>query len=215
MRHKGRIGISVAALAAALLVLAACSGGHSFSPTGNSLYIASDGTITSAFVEEVDQSYYNKEDMLSFCEDAVTEYNSSKGASAAAYQSDAEKNEVLPVAITDFDYGSEATLVLTYASADDYSAFNEADPAAVAMILYAPAANTTGMPDMDLVTVADGTKVAASSVIGDSKLRIVLIEGAADVEVDGTLIYVSENVTVTGDSTAETAETGYSYLVFK
>ena len=81
--------------------------------------------------------------------------------------------------------------------------------------MFAAAKNTTGLPDMSFVSVSDSTKIAAASVIGDSKLKILMVEGAQNIQVQGKLMYVSENVNVTGEDTAVTAAEGYSYLVFK
>ena len=82
-------------------------------------------------------------------------------------------------------------------------------------LMFALAKNTTGMPDMTFVSVEDGSKIAAGSLVGDKKMKIVMVVGEQNVQVQGKLVYVSENVTVTGEDTAITAKNGYSYLVFK
>lgn len=215
MKRNIKTGMLCLALCLVLTALAGCKSGREFAPTGNSLYVSKDGEFSTAFVEAVDQSYYTEADMLSFCEAEVKEYNQSKGATAAAYQDDAAEDETLPVAIQSFTYGEQAQLILNYASAEDYLAFNEKDESSAKSLMYAAAKNTTGLPDMLLVSVADSSKVAAGTIIGDSKLKIVMVEGALDVQVQGELVYVSENVTVTGQDTATTGAEGYSYLVFK
>lgn len=195
--------------------LAGCSSGAAFNPTGNSLYISKKGEISTAFVVTVDESYYSEKDMLAFCEEQVIAYNSSHGASAVAYAKEAAKDETLPVAIESLSYGSQAILILNYATGDDYVAFNEKDETAGTYLMYAAAKNTTGLPDTTFVSVEDGSKIASGSIIGDSKLKIVMLQGQLDVQVDGTLVYVSENVTVTGTNEAMTGADGYSYLIFK
>ena len=203
------------ALVLILSALTGCSSGRAFEPTGDSIYISSDGVISTAFVVDVDESYYTEEDMRSFCETEVVEYNTSKGASAAAYQDDAAEDETLPVAIVSFTYGDQAQLILNYASAEDYLAFNEADPDSATSIMYAEAKNTVGMPEISLVSAEDGSRVAAGSVVGDDRLKILMVEGAVNVQVQGRLVYTSENVTVTGEDTATTGAEGSSYLVFR
>ena len=198
-----------------MAALTACGGGREFTPNGNGMYVSKDGQFSTAFEEAVDQAYFTEADMLKFVEDEVKAYNKAKGASAAAYAEDVDKEETLPVAITSFTYGEKAQLILTYASAKDYLAFNEKDETAADELMFALAKNTTGMPDMTFVSVEDGSKIAAGSLVGESKLKIVMIVGQQNIQVQGKLVYVSENVTVTGEDTAITAESGYSYLVFK
>ena len=202
-------------LCLAMSMLAACSSGREFSPKGNGMYVAKDGQFSTAFEEVVDKAYYTEADMLKFVVDEVVAYNKSKGASAVAYQTEAAEKEILPVSITSFTYGDKAQLILAYASAKDYLAFNEKDENAADELMFALAKHTTGMPDMTFVSVEDGSKIAAGSLVGDKKMKIVMVVGEQNVQVQGKLVYVSENVTVTGEDTAITAKNGYSYLVFK
>ena len=202
-------------LCLAMSMLAACSSGREFSPKGNGMYVAKDGQFSTAFEEVVDKAYFTEADMLKFVVDEVVAYNKSKGASAVAYQTEAAEKEILPVSITSFTYGDKAQLILAYASAKDYLAFNEKDENAADELMFALAKNTTGMPDMTFVSVEDGSKIAAGSLVGDKKMKIVMVVGEQNVQVQGKLVYVSENVTVTGEDTAITAKSGYSYLVFK
>ncbi len=206
----------VLTLAAVLTMsmLAAC-GGREFAPNGNGMYVSKDGKFSTAFEEVIDQAYFNEADMRKFVEDEVVAYNKAEGASAVAYQDKAAEKEVLPVSITSFTYGDKAQLILAYDSAQDYLAFNAQDEEAVDELKFALAKNTTGMPDMTFVSVEDGSKIAAGSLVGDGKLKIVMMAGKQNVQVEGKLVYVSENVTVTGEDTAITADKGYSYLVFK
>ena len=215
MKRNLRRGALSLVLCLALLALAGCSSGREFTPTGNSMYISKEGLLSTAFVVEVDQAYYTEADMLAFCEAEVREYNRSKGASDTAYQEQAAEEEVLPVAIQSLTFGQEAMLILNYAAAEDYLAFNEQDENRAKSLIYAAAKNTTGLPDIALVSTKDGTKIAAGSIIGDGKLQILMVEGPQNVQVQGKLMYYSENVTVTGEDTAVTADEGYSYLVFK
>ena len=202
-------------LCLAMFMLAACSGGREFAPKGNGMYVSKDGQFSTAFEEAVDKAYFTEADMLKFVEDEVIAYNKSKGAPALAYQTEEAGEEALPVSITSFTYGDKAQLILAYASAKDYLAFNEKDETVTDELMFALAKNTTGMPDMTLVSVEDGSKIAASELIGENKLKIVMIAGEQNFQVQGKLVYVSDNVTVTGEDTAITAESGYSYLVFK
>ena len=202
-------------LCLAMSMLTACSSGREFSPKGNGMYASKEGQFSTAFEEAVDKAYFTEADMLKFVVDEVIAYNKSKGASAVAYQTEAAEKEILPVSITSFTYGDKAQLILAYASAKDYLAFNAKDEAAADELMFALAKNTTGMPDMTFVSVEDGSKIAAGSLVGDKKMKIVMVVGEQNVQVQGKLVYVSENVTVTGEDTAITAKNGYSYLVFK
>jgi len=200
-----------------LSMLTACSSGREFTPNGNGMYVSKDGQFSTAFEEAVDKAYFTEADMLKFVVDEIVAYNKSKGASAVAYQEEAGEEEILPVSITSFTYGDKAQLILTYASAKDYLAFNEKDETAADELMFALAKNTTGMPDITLISVEDGSKIHADELIGEGKLKIMMIVGEQNIQVQGKLVYVTENVTVTGEDTAISgaAGTGYSYLVFK
>ena len=216
MKKNVRGGLACLVLCLALSALTGCgSSGREFTPDGNGMYISKEGILSTAFVVEVDQSYYTEADMRSFCETEVKEYNRSKGASAVAYQEEAAEEETLPVAIQSLTFGSQAQLILNYSTPEDYLAFNEKDEATAKNVIYASAKNTTGLPDITLISTKDGTKIAAGSIIGDGKLKILMVEGAQKVQVEGKLVYYSENVTPTGEDTATTAAEGHSYLVFK
>lgn len=214
MRKISKIGM-LAGLLALMFLAAGCRTTVAFSPKSDGLYISEDGKISSAFVVDVDQDYYSESGMKAFCEEEVIAYNRSKGASAVAYASAAEKEEVLPVAIARLDYGKKAVLVLDYAGADDYMAFNVKDETTLKTLMFAAAKNTTGLPDTTFVSVEDGSKIKSESVIGDKKLKILMIQGMIDVQVDGKIVYTSENVKVTGTNEAVTSESGYSYILFK
>lgn len=216
MKRNQRTVFGCLLLCLALFCLAGCgSSGREFEPNGNGMYVSSEGKISTAFEVEIDQSYFSEADMKNFCETEVKEYNRSKGASAVAYQEEAAEEEILPVAVKSFTYGRKALLVLDYASPEDYLAFNKKDETRAGSVMYAAAKNTTGLPDMRFVSVADGSQVTADSIIGDGKLKIVMIEGEQNVQVQGKLVYYSDNVTVTGEDTAVTAAEGYSYLIFR
>lgn len=216
MKKNVRTRIASLVLCLMLFALTGCSSsGREFTPNGNGMYISKEGILSTAFVVEVDQSYYTEADMRSFCEAEVKEYNRAKGASAVAYQEEAAEDEVLPVAIQSLTFGTQAQLILNYATPEDYLAFNEKDETTASSVIFAAAKNTSGLPDISLVSVKDGTKIAANTIIGDNKLMILMVEGAQNVQVDGELVYYSENVTPTGEDTAVTAAEGHSYLVFK
>ena len=107
------------------LGLTACSS-VKFEPTETSIFIQKDRKVVSAEIESFDNSAYAdspryKEDELkAFVEDAVITYNSENGGAAKAYVE--EKGEELPVAVESLTVADNtATLLLDFASADDYS----------------------------------------------------------------------------------------------
>ena len=87
--------------------------------------------------------------------------------------------------------------------------------------------------DLDITTVSDGvtkgylvgktftklakeqTTVAADEVMKQSKLYVAAIDGAALLQTDGAIQYISEGVSVVGTNLIQTPEDEVSYVVFK
>ena len=64
-------------------------------------------------------------------------------------------------------------------------------------------------------TSGDGKTVGADEVMKQTKLYVAAVEGAALIQTDGTIQYISEGVTVVGTNMIQTPEDEVSYVVFK
>ncbi len=210
MQHKKLfMGVALAAS-----ILTACSGqsAPAFVPTESSLYITSEGKVTSATVETYEADYYGAEELKAFVEEVLADFNASAGESSTA--------SVKECTLAD----GTAKLLIDFANADAYLDFMEQ---------YPDEESAIRVTDLDITTVSDGvakgylvgksftklakeqTTVAADEVMKQSKLYVAAIEGAALIQTDGSIQYISEGVSVVGTNMIQTPEDEVSYVVFK
>ena len=64
-------------VAFATAILTACSGqsAPAFAPTESSLYITSEGKVTSATVETYEADYYSADELKAFIEEVLADFN--------------------------------------------------------------------------------------------------------------------------------------------
>lgn len=213
MRHK-KLFLG-AALATAILT--ACSGqsAPAFTPTESSLYITSEGKVTSATVETYEADYYSADELKAFIEELLVDFNASAGGDSTA----------MAVSVKECTLADgTAKLLMDFQNADTYLDFMEQYPDEESPIQVA---------DLDITTVSDGvtkgylvgksftklakeqTKVAADEVMKQSKLYVAAIDGSALIQTDGNIQYISEGVSVVGTNRIQTPGDEVSYVVFK
>ncbi len=213
MQHK-KLFLGVAA---AVSILTACSGQNApaFAPTESSLYITSEGKVTSATIETYEADYYSADELKASVEEVLADFNASAG-------SDSTVQSALIRECTLAD--GTAKLLIDFATADAYLDFMEQYPDGESPIQVA---------DLDITTVSDGvtkgylvgksfTKlakeneaVAADEVMKQSKWYVAAVDGAALIQTDGNIQYISEGVSIVGTNMIQTPEDEVSYVVFK
>lgn len=202
-------------MATSLAILTGCAGNSespSFAPTQSSLYITSEGTVTSATVETYDNDYYSADELKSSVEEILTAFNTSVNAADAATINDCTMAD------------GTAKLLIDFKDADSYLTFMEE---------YPDDESTIQIADLDITTVSDGivkgyiagetfTKpsdsgksISADEVMKQSKLYVAAIEGASLIQTDGAIQYISSGVSVVGTNMVETPAGQVSYVVFK
>ncbi|MBQ5868392.1 MAG: hypothetical protein IIW68_03590 [Lachnospiraceae bacterium] len=212
MHHK-KLFMGVAFAAS---ILTACSGqsAPAFAPTESSLYITSEGTVTSATVETYEADYYSADELKAFIEEVLADFNAAGGDSTAKSAS------VKECTLAD----GTAKLLIDFKSADAYLDCMEQ---------YPDEESPIQVTDLDITTVSDGvtkgylvgktftklgkeqTTAAADEVMKQSKLYVAAIDGAALLQTDGVIQYISEGVSVVGTNLIQTPENEVSYVVFK
>ena len=208
MKHK-----TILLMAAACAALTACAGdpAPAFAPTQSSLYITSEGVITSATVETYEADYYSAEELKASADEVLAAWNI--GAESAL----ASVKECTMADVT-------AKLILDLKTPDSYLDF---------MSEYPDEESAIQIKELDVTTVADGIakgylvgdsfyhlaketkEVAADEVMKQSKLYVAAVEGPALLQTDGTIVYISTDVELTGVNMVQTPAEGMSYIVFK
>lgn len=198
-----------------LAILTGCAGSGdapAFAPTESSLYITSEGTVTSATVETYDNDYYSADELKTSVEEILTAFNTSVNTTDAAIISDCTMAD------------GTAKLLIDFKDANSYLTFMES---------YPDDESAIQITDLDITTVSDGivkgyiagetfTKpsdsgksISADEVMKQSKLYVAAIEGASLIQTDGAIQYISSGVSSVGTNMVETPAGQVSYVVFK
>lgn len=186
----------------------------------NSIYVNHALEVESALVytSEKDNETYNQDELKAFAEQAVVDYNTANGGEAAAANSEGAAK--LPVALKSCALeGKTGTLVFDYASADDFVKFaqetgdNTHTVTALAVKTVADALAAGDMADGAFVNPS-GKAVATDEVTKQSGYYVVTAEGAAVIQTEGQIAYMTEGVTLRDSYTAVLPE-GKNYIVFK
>ncbi len=179
--------------AAALGIFTGCS---KFEPDGTAVLAGKNGKVTAVVMEALDQSYYDSTELQNLINTSVAEYNASAGT---------EKIKVKKFQASD----QKAELTMEYAGGADYAAFND-----VAFfngdILSAYDAGYSF--DTTFQKIEKGNVVNASvnrsEVLNSYNYYTVILEEPMEVQVEGSLVYVSSNVEVTGKNTCRVLASG-------
>ena len=151
----------------------------------NLIYISKKGQVQTIDVEEFDKSYYSEEGFKTFAQEAIDVYNKS--------------HEVDAITLKEFTVEEQvAKLKIEYKSVTDFSNFNE-------LTLYqgtvAAAVSEGYLFDVDFSKVEKGEITGTATradILAEEGLSVVIIKANTNVQVDGTIHYVSTaNVTVT------------------
>lgn len=195
MRKRVRLGL-IGVLA--LTMLTGC--GAEFSADKDTIYVQKKGTIKGANVADFDKDYYDETELSDFITDAVDTYVAKAGDGTVVVEEYAVEDGV-------------AHVYLDYAGAEDYAGFNGVE-CYVGTVLDAKAEGYdipnafTAVTDKDITWDAVGNK-------------IVIIGQQTQVRVDGRILFVSSNVTVTAKNTADVTydilddEAQPAYIVYK
>lgn len=195
MRKTVQIGL-LGALAVVLLT--GC--GAEFSADKDTVYVQKKGTVKGANVAAFDKDYYEETELSDFITDTVDTYVAKAGEGTVSIQEFAVEDGV-------------AHVYLDYAGAADYAEFNGVEFYA-GTVLDAKA-DGYEIPDaFTAVTDAETTWDAQEN-------KIVIIGQQTQVQVDGTILFVSANVSATGKNTADVTydildeEAEPAYIVYK
>jgi hypothetical protein len=155
-----------------------------------------NGNITSIDVEELDQGYYEEDELKSYINDAIAEYNDANGKNSVKLDSFSVEDNV-------------AKLALSYKTAQDYTDFNGIEIYQGKVVESLAAGYTF---DVSFAKIENGEVVGAATkqdIYGEDDLKVLIIRANADVQITGDICYVStQNVKVTGTDTVSIRE-GY------
>lgn len=186
----------------------------------NSIYVNHAMEVQSALVytSETENDTYNQEELKAFAEEAVVDYNTANGGAASSANSEGAAK--LPVALKSCTLeGKTGTLVFEYATADDFVKFsgensdNTHTVTAMAVKTVADAAGAGDFADVTFVNPS-GKEVASDEVTKQTAYYAVMAEGAAVIQVEGQIAYMTEGISLRDSYTAVMPE-GKNVIIFK
>lgn len=206
------------------LALTAC-GDKEFSPVKGGLYVNDDHTVKSSYVEEFSGADLDLDELKSMAQAEIAAYNQEK-AGLDYYSKEQFKDQegmedtVLPIGIeniaTDEENQDELVAVLDYATAADYVAYNQDDirsgggtTLAVGTVGDAPVSI-----EGSFVTIK-GEPVELSEIMENDEYHVVYLDFAATVTVNGTVKYISTNVSCQTKNTVTTQGEEGAFIIFK
>ena len=187
-RGAGTVRRAAAALllaAAALFALAGC--GFEKEADVTTLFVDKEGVLTQLLIEPLEDGSYTQSDLTAYINYEVDSYNKEHGEDSIIR----EESSIS---------GRFVTIRLTYASAEDYARFNQV-PCFQGTLAEAQA---EGYSFNATFLNKDNASLKGVVVLEeDPEYKILIIQEPGQIKVDGTIMYVSEEVTILDQSTAE------------
>jgi hypothetical protein len=185
-----RVITTILALVLCLGILTGC--GTSYVTEESTVFVQKNGKVVSTDVESFSSSY-DEEELKTYVETMISEYTQQYGEDTV---------KLKDVTVAD----GTATLILEYASPEDYSRFNGIE-LFVGSIAEALAAGYDF--DVDFAAVSGDTPVESNSsvFIDQDGYKVVIIKTNTNVNVSGNICYVSqENVSLVDKKTISIRE---------
>ena len=186
-------------LLAGMQTLTACSGAKEES----SVSLSDDGAVKTAIVEDFDKSYYDKDELQQMILEEVTSYNRSSGQGAVTVDKISVEEGI-------------ARVRMTYASSEDYAAFNDG-------IFFVGTISEAQQAGYDLnkvlVSVTDSLDtIGMSDMLAMKDVKILITDMKETISLDGRAFYISSNVTA--DKKCKTvsfdeASEEMAYIIYK
>ncbi len=196
-------------IGAVSLLFAGC--GMSYDVSENTIFVKKNGEVAETNVMSI-SGLGSAEDLEAFIDEEIASYDGPGTVKKESFSVD----------------GDNVTLTVTYSDGETYSDFVK-HPFYTGSVVKAQAAGYSfGVPFYAAEEKKDDTEISAGNAVTkevvteDPNLRVVILPIDTNVEVGGKILYYSENVELTGKSTAKI--TGYeeeglskepAYIIFQ
>ena len=165
----------------------------------NTMLVRHNGEVQVAFVDQFDKDYYKLSELDEFVAKEIASYNKSLGTSEVSI------DEV-------FIRESTAIVILTFTGMDQYTAFN--DVSASYFKGGIDIDNFVGIPE-SYINVKDGSNLTKDDALKNDKYKVLIVNEAYDIIVDGKIKYYSENAVLVDNDTIQSTADSMTVVVFK
>lgn len=217
-----KFGLLLAAAAVAGLLTTGCGARQksTFSPSASCVYVAQDGSVSSALVKEY-EGEVDSRDLRQYLEAAVIRFNQENGAQGLAENKMGADN--LPASLQSvsaekgvmkavFDYASSEYLIKFRQTDENEDTSNSITALEVKKTA---GADTAGWLVDETFVKADKSTVTADEIKSDAEASVARIEGGGTVVFSGKIIYMTENAELKDEYTVTLPEDGSALIVFK
>lgn len=188
--------------AISMLTMVSC-GSMKSGADGTSVSLDKNGTVQSNIRESFEESYYDEDELLQMILTQAASYNRKAGSGSIAVEKVEVKDGV-------------AEVQMTYAKAQDYASFNK-------MVFFAGNAKEADQEGYELNVVLSGVKnpqetVGKGDILAMEDEMLLITDTTDTIKLDGKALYVSENVTVSGNGKTvcrSLDSEGLAYIIFK
>lgn len=194
-----------------------------FSPSVSCVYVAEDGSFSSALVEEIGSTAVEEKELRQYLETTVSRFNEEKGAEAQAKNK--KGKERLPVALQSLSIGKDnrVTVIFEYGSLEAMTAFAQTEDnedetvnrISVLEMKSVSEADLAGWFQEAVLVTADGNQADSETVMKETEGKAVRIQGGTNLMVPGSILYRSENTELIDEYTVSLPEDGMACVVFK
>lgn len=208
---KKRKAVLTALLAAGMLTGCLGNGGSStLNSESSRIYVTEEGTFQTATVESyAQQDYYNGDELKTFLEEAVSQYNGANGQNQVALDSCTLDNGTAKMM---FHYASPDALIGFTTKYEDKA--NQVESIAVNKL-----SEVYGQSESEgvaFIKASDGKEADEKALTkrGDNHVVVVTSANPVTIQTQGKILFVSNNVVIKDSHTVQTAK-GKSYIIFK
>lgn len=216
-------GLLLAVAAVSVMLMTGCGSRQksTFSPSVSCVYVAQDGAVSSALVQEYEGDAVDGKDLQQYLEAAVIRFNQESGAEGLAENK--MGGSKLPVSLQSstadkgvlkaiFDYASLEDLIRFRQTNDNEDMSNTVT--ALEVKKTADADTAGWFADAKFVK-ADGKEAAADEIKSNAEASVAMIEGGGNIMFSGKILYMTEGTEKRDEYTVTIPEGGKALVVFK
>ena len=215
-------GLLLAAAAVAGMLLTGCGASQksTFSPSVSCVYVAQDGSVSSALVKEYEGDTVNSKDLQQYLEAAVIRFNQENGAQGMAENKmGADKLPASLQSVTAdkgvmkavFDYASLEDLIKFRQTEDNEDTSNTVTALEVSKVADAAA----GWLAEGQFVKGDGCPASAEEIKSDAAASAARISGGGNIMFSGKVLYMTEGIEKKDEYTVTVPEGENALVVFK
>lgn len=163
----------------------------------NTVLMRQDDSLQVALVDEFDQEYYDINELTSFINEEISNYNSKNGENAVTFDAIDKRAD-------------KVVIIQSYSKVEHYAAFNNLE----ANLIYAIDAREESESLPEVFNKLKGGTISTKEALKKDKYKLLSIKEDTDIIVDGKIMYYF-NGELTDTSTIKASAEEETFLIYK